>query len=174
MSVGYNQILRKIPNKITRKKEFREALSVLVLIGLVYFGFRGSMILAMGTTSPMTGVTGDSMTHPDDSWKNFYTEKGYEISDFPLKGGLQQGDLVVVKGLNSVKDTEIGDVVIWRDEGKRIIHRVAVIKSDSKGPYLKTRSDKYQVLDYNKIRSDDLVGKAVFSIPYLGYPATWF
>ncbi len=165
--------LRK-SESILRKKETKEIISVLVLVGLIYFGFRGSMILAMGTTSPMTGVTGDSMTHPDDSWKDYYLERGYDVSDFPLNDGLEQGDLVVVKGVNSLEDTQIGDVIIWRYEERRIIHRVAEIRNDSEGPYLKTRSDKYQVQDQKKIRLNDIVGEAIFSIPYLGYPATWF
>lgn len=157
------------------KSQVKDILIIVIIVGVIYFGFRGSMMLALGTTSPLTGVTGDSMTHTDNSWKNYYIEKGYDVSKFPLKGGLEPGDLVIVKDVDSIKDIQTGDVVIWHKRGgKRIIHRVAVIENQSGEPYIRTRSDKYQVLDQEKIEIDEIVGKAIFAIPYLGYPSTWF
>lgn len=160
--------------KIKGNSFLREIISLLLLVAIIYFGIKGAMFLAFRTSSPMMGVTSDSMSHPDGSWRSYYEANGYDPSQFPFTDGIQTGDLVVVRGVSSLDDIEVGDVIIWQKSKKRIIHRVAEKENDSDGVYLRTRSDKYEVQDPVKIRFEDIIGEAVFSIPYLGYPSIGF
>lgn len=160
--------------KIKGNSFLREIISLLLLVAIIYFGIKGAMFLVFRTSSPMMGVTSDSMSHPDESWESYYEANGFDPSEFPLTDGIQTGDLVVVRGVSSIDDIEIGDVIIWQKSKKRIIHRVAENGKDSNGVYFKTRSDKYEVQDPGKIRFEDIIGEAVFSIPYLGYPSIGF
>lgn len=162
--------VRSIRNKLRRYPFVREIISLLLLVGVIYFGVKGAMVLALQTTSPIMGVSQDSMTHPDESWRNCYEN----TSEFPFRGGLQPGDLVIIEGVDSPEDVNVGDVIIWEKGERRIIHRVAENGKDAKGLYFRTRSDKYKDLDPVKVRLDDIAGKATFSIPYLGYPSIWF
>lgn len=164
--------LDSIRDKVWKYPWVGEIIVMFLLVGVIYFGVRGAMVLSFQTTSPMMGVDKDSMTHPDDSWKDYYEDKVDDVSDLPFQGGLQPGDLVIVEGVSSPDEVDIGDVIIWeKSSGKRIIHRVAVKEEDDDGWYWRTRSDKYKIKDPGKIRLDEIVGKAVFSIPYLGYPS---
>jgi len=69
----------------------------------------------------MRGVTGDSMIHPDtwdgyqndNYWRIYYEDIGYDTSNFPFRW-IQPGDLVILKGVHSPKDVQIGDVIIWK------------------------------------------------------------
>lgn len=150
-----------------------EIILLFLLVGIIYFGVKGALVLGFQSTSPMMGVTSDSMTHSGDQWRAYYEERGYDTTEFPFQGGVYPGDLVFVRGVDSSEGVHIGDVVIWQKNSKRIIHRIAIKENDQEGPYFRTRSDKYHALD-RKIRSEDIIGKAVLTIPYLGYPSTWF
>lgn len=135
-------------------------------MGVFFFGVNGVLVLGLRTNSPIVGVSGNSMTHGDNVWADFYSDN--EITNFPFQEGINQGDLVFVKGANSIDELKVGDVVVWRDRGKRIIHRVAIKKEN----FVVTRGDNNRYLD-RKIGSDEIIGKAVISIPYLGYPSLW-
>lgn len=163
--------VRRARKGLKKHPMIRELLSLLLILGAVYLGVKGAMILSLQTTSPMMGVSGTSMTHEDSSWKTYYYDHGAEPSSFPFKGGLNPGDLILVRGIGSINDVEIGDVVIW-DKGKgATIHRVA--KINLKNDYIRTKGDHNPVLDYEIIHPKHIVGKAIVSIPYLGFPALW-
>lgn len=149
-----------------------EIISLILLVGIIYFLVKGGLVLGFRTPSPMMGVSSGSMDHADGSWKDYYVEKGYEVSEFPFQNGLQKGDLVFVRGVNSIEDIERGDVVVfWWGRGgqrKRIIHRVAEINED-KGT-ISTKGDANLVLERD-IYIKNVIAKAVTSVPYLGYPS---
>ena len=143
-----------------------EIISLLLFVGIIYFGIKGALVLSLQTTSPMMGVSGDSMTQVDGSWKDYYIEGGFEPSAFPFQNGLHDGDLVIVRGVQSIEEVDIGDVIIWRrGGGEAIVHRVAVINREE--GYIRTRSDRYGGLD-RRVWIEDILGEAVYSIPYLG------
>lgn len=153
-----------------------EILVIFLLVGVFYFGVKGAMVLSLKTTTPMMGVTSRSMTHPDDFWKGPFRGRVEDVSELPFQDGVQLGDLVIVQGVGSPDDIEIGDVIIWWDWRRdlRIIHRVYDIGEDREGWYCITKGDNNPGPDDPKIRMGDIVGKAVFSIPYLGYPSVRF
>ncbi len=181
MLVGFeNFSMTKAPNESQQEEELDnqefilEIIAWILFIGILYFAVKGSLVLSLQTTSPMVGVSGDSMTHPGDNlWNDWYLEKGFEnVTSFPFQDGLHNGDLVILKGVHSFEDINIGDVIVYMDDEpgdrEKVIHRVAVINKE--GGFIRTRSDKYGGLD-PKIQIDDVIGKAVLSVPYLGYPA---
>lgn len=150
---------------LRRHTIIKEVLTLLLLIGIVYFAVKGALILGLGTVSPMVGVSGTSMTHSDNMWRIYYENNA---EGFPFQDGVHPGDLVLVEGIDSMEDLKMGDVVVWVDGNTRIIHRVALKKEN----YLRTRGDNNEYLD-DKISVDRVIGKAVFSVSYLGYPSLW-
>lgn len=146
-----------------------EVISLFLVVGVIYFGVKGAMILGFRTPSPMMGVSSGSMRHLDGSWKNYYEQENYNPSTFPFQGGLERGDLVFVKGVDSFNDIQIGDVIVWqKGDGKRIIHRVADINEEQRS--FSTKGDA-NLESERGIRLKHVIGKAVFSVPYLGYPS---
>ncbi len=160
--------------KKTFKKEVIEFISLLLLVGVVVFGVRGALILGLRTTSPMFGISSGSMEHSDDHWQEYFLKRNYDPSDFPFQQGLQKGDLVFIRGVDSLDDVQVGDVIVfhstWGIEDRLIIHRIADVNR-SEG-YVITKGDANPNPDPEVIPLEAIRGKAIFSIPYLGYPST--
>lgn len=155
-----------------KKSLFYEIVSLFLLVGFIYFLIQGGLVLCFRTSSPMMGVSSGSMDTEDEGWRGYYEDGNENPSEFPFQNGLQEGDLVFVRGLNSLEDIEVGDVVVfwWKGpEGKkRIIHRVAKINEAENT--ISTKGDDNPFLETG-IYFENVIGKAVFSVPYLGYPS---
>jgi len=130
----------------------------------------------------------DSYINFDDYWDEcgkWYENKRIEKSDFkefPLKNGFRKGDIVIVWGRFAPK---IGDVIIFKPNSESlaprpIIHRIVNIdenniiqtKGDHNGQQLTVSNNLYKT-DETKINQDQIIGKAIIKIPYLGWPKIW-
>lgn len=119
-----------------------------------------------------------------------------DFNTFPVRNGFNKGDIMILYGVDGV---DIGDVVVfWGGKKEPIIHRVAKRWNDIDGNwYFQTKGDNnrvslqvYQnifgvtvpkgtegaikVIDETEIAKKDVVGKAIFRVPYLGYIKIWF
>ncbi len=94
-----------------------------------------------------------------------------EFRDFPLSNGFNTGDIIVLRGA-SAEDIEVGDVIVFHaTKNFPIIHRV-VEKEVQNGEYVFTTKgdhNKDAGIDDRNIKEDDIIGKASFRIPYLGW-----
>lgn len=165
-----NMLSISIRDRISVHPLLYEIISLLLLVGIIVFAVKGGLILGLQSSSPIMGVSSGSMTHSDDSWKYYYYRENYDPSEFPFQRGIREGDLVFVKGVDSYEDISVGDVVIWWDGDRelKIIHRIVEINKDRN--YIRTKGDAVPQPD-DKIPFKNIIGKAVFSIPYLGYPS---
>lgn len=123
----------------------------------------------------------------DKYWEtcgSWYENKGItkqEFSDFPLKNGFSKGDIIIVWGRFTPK---VGDIIIFipnKDSlaPRPIIHRIVKIengiiqtKGDHNSEQLTAGNNIYKT-DETTIKYDQIIGKAVFKIPYLGYVKIW-
>jgi len=124
----------------------------------------------------------------DDYWEvcgDWYEKEEItkqEFSKFPLKNGFEKGDIIFVWGRFKPK---IGDVIIFEanpesSAPRPIIHRIVNInkqgiiqtKGDHNADQL-TQSNNIYKTDETNILPEKLVGKAIFKIPYLGWPKIW-
>ncbi|MCA6213725.1 signal peptidase I [Thermococcus bergensis] len=94
-----------------------------------------------------------------------------------LSGSMQPlfnpGDVIVVERVNA-SSIAVGDVVAFRppdakDEKILVTHRVVEILVNESGRYFQTRGDNNEDVDPFLVPAENVVGKAIFSIPYLGY-----
>ncbi len=112
--------------------------------------------------------------------KNISKEK---FSDFPLKNGFRKGDIIIVWGRFTPKT---GDVIIFQPNidsttPRPIIHRIINIneqgiiqtKGDHNQEQLKKSNNIYNT-DETNINENQIIGKAIFRIPYLGWVKIWF
>ncbi|ACS34628.1 Signal peptidase, peptidase S26B [Thermococcus gammatolerans EJ3] len=87
-----------------------------------------------------------------------------------MKPNINPGDLVVIY---PSRDVHPGDVVLYRIElggtEYRIIHRVVAIRTDQEGRiYYVTKGDNRKYTDPWRVYPDQVVGKLLFVIPYVG------
>ena len=98
--------------------------------------------------------------------------KPVAIASGSMEPELHIGDVAIIQKCN-VNDVNVGDIIEYQMEGYTVIHRV-VEKIQRKGEYyFVTKGDDNNSPDVDEVREDQLIGKVVFKIRYLGYPAIW-
>jgi len=149
---------------------------LLAFVVIKWMFFPGLSFLT-GTSLPLVIVESCSMYHHDGGFgeifsrSEVYEENGIELEetdfwDFP--GGFSKGDVIFVVG---VKKPDVGDVVIFNTGAVHpLIHRVVEVNDETfgtKGDNYKTNSN--QLSSEKKITEEQLVGKALFRIPAIGW-----
>ncbi len=110
-------------------------------------------------------------------WYQDHNINKEDFSTFNLKNGFSKGDIIIVWGRFTPK---VGDVIIFKPNSdslapRPIIHRIVSInngimqtKGDHNGQQLSAQNNYYKT-DETHIAKDQIIGKAVFKIPYLGW-----
>lgn len=161
--------------------------SLVLLIVLIRFMFFPLLSLVTGSSLPLVVIESCSMYHEtsnfDNWWRDhsdWYEDHGIlkeEFSDFSFKNGLNKGDIIVVWGHTDYKP---GDIIIFAPNSGSsaphpIIHRIV-----AEDPY-QTKGDHNfaqlvggnpanpQNIDETNISQEQIIGKSIFRIPYLGW-----
>lgn len=104
-----------------------------------------------------------------------------EFYDFSLKNGFAKGDIIIVWGRFVPK---VGDIIIFEANEdsiapRPIIHRIVSInnniistKGDHNSEQLRKGNNIFNT-DETNITKEQIMGKAVLKIPYLGWPKIW-
>jgi hypothetical protein len=113
-----------------------------------------------------------------DYWKecgDWYEEKnlsGDQFSEFAFKNGFNTGDIIIVRGMKD-GGYEVGDVIVFSIPAQKtpIIHRIVKIEETSDGKIYSTKGDHNGGMGSfdKKILPSQVIGKAVFIIPKLGW-----
>jgi len=150
-----------------------------LIIKLVFFP---GLSLVTGTSLPLVIVESCSMYHSDgleevlDS--NVYGKWGIDLAsaaNWDFKSGMSKGDVIFVV---RARDIEVGDVIIFMPKGSTspypIIHRVVTADEtySTKGdhnPNQLTAGNNAHRTDETDISEDEIVGKALFKVPFIGW-----
>ena len=115
------------------------------------------------------------------NWYENNVEINKEIfSNFWLHNGFRKGDIIIVWGRFTPK---VGDVIIFNANGnapRPIIHRIVNInengiiqtKGDHNKEQLTSTNNRYRT-DETKITEEQIIGKAIIKVPYLGWVKIW-
>jgi hypothetical protein len=164
---------RGVKRWLRRHRIVYDIIISLLIVGGVYFGVRGSLCLALQTDEPYRAVISQSMNHGDESWRNYFTERGYDTSNFPIQGGFERGDLLFVQGVDALRDVKIGDVIVFDVPSQPIplVHRVVAINNSDGEIYFTTKGDNnpYSLQTEGYIKPAQIRGRVVFVIPKIGY-----
>jgi signal peptidase I len=166
--------------------------NIILAFVLIKFIVYPGLGLLLGTTYPVVAVVSESMEHnePFDEWwehsKEWYEERDItkeKFSDYKLRNGFNKGDIIVLTEAKN-DNTFNGDIIVFRS-GKPdpIIHRVVTWWMEEGKKFYMTKGDNYQtnrlpirsaIIDETRITENQVIGKALFKIPYLGYIKIWF
>ncbi|MGB9671705.1 MAG: signal peptidase I [Candidatus Bathyarchaeales archaeon] len=145
------------------KNEYFQTVLMVALVIIIVFGFWNGLAYALGTPYPMVAVEGASMCTLPGSYCDGWTH--------PFERTLHNGDLVILQGVDP-KNISIGDIIVYRDSlGRFIIHRVINIKTSVNGKLFTTQGDGNLDPDYPDVSQDNVVGRVVCRIPWLGHIA---
>ena len=133
-----------------------------IFIKFILFPF---LSFVTGTSLPLVIVESCSMYHSNKGFEN-------TLNEIYFKEGLNKGDIIIAIGPKNLKK---GDIIIFEGGANRpIIHRLI----DDIEPYA-TKGDNpvtnYHQLENEKIiYENQIIGKAVFRIPSLGWIKLFF
>lgn len=166
--------------------------SLIVAFVVIKFIIYPGLGLVLGTQFPIVAVVSDSMEQPgtfDEWWavhEDFYLQNEItkeQFREFPFPNGFNKGDIMLLVGVDEA-NLERGDILVfWSGKPFPIIHRTTKIWVDEQTGerYFETKGDNNRnqvqqppVLDETRIYPEQVVGKAVFRIPFLGYVKIWF
>jgi hypothetical protein len=147
---------------------FANLIIAFVIIKFVFFPL---LSFFSGTSLPLVIVESCSMYHSENLQgilsNSIYSEHNITFTDtgnWNFKNGINKGDIIFAV---SPKDLKIGDVIIFNAGATNpIIHRVI-----QNSQTVTTKGDHNSgLLEIEKnVNKNQIVGKAVFRVPYLGW-----
>lgn len=87
-----------------------------------------------------------------------------------------RGDAVVIQKLNTQEKDLLtkGDVIQFVSGTKFVVHRINEVGNDEYGNKLFiTKGDHNNTVDVDKVHIENVKGKVVFVVPFIGYPSVW-
>lgn len=159
--------------------------SLILIVVIIKFVFFPLLSLLTGTSLPLVVVESCSMYHDtgniDTWWTNngaWYSTRNITLQDFKkfsLTNGLNKGDIILVLG---AKNPKPGQIIIFAPNRGSIANHPIIHRVISTSP-LGTKGDNNfgqlvpannpELIDETSIQQNQIVGKAVFRIPYLGW-----
>lgn len=164
--------------------------NIILAFVLIKFIVYPGLGLALSTSHPIVAVVSGSMEHDgnfeewwqssalclsekctQEQWYALNSITKEQFKQFSFKNGFNKGDIIFLKGYKP-EDINIGDVIVFQSSFKKepIIHRV-VKKWQDNGYVFETKGDhNFDKGVYDKnIKEKNIIGKALFKIPYLGW-----
>jgi len=118
-------------------------LALILAVAFIYVGLRFSL----ATDTPLVAISGQSMNPT-----------------------LEDGDLTVVRGVPA-EEIKVGDIIVFDPQnGVRTVHRVTRIQTLENGTLtFKTKGDALDGDDPYTVYPENIHGRLLYRIPYLGY-----
>lgn len=160
--------LKRAAERTVRHDFAYDVITFFLILGILYFGVSGAMMMLFRVEAPLRPVLYNSMRRVDEGWRASFP--GYDTTKFPFQGGFEEGDMLVVKGVASPDEIAVGDVIIFDYHPGRppFVHRV--IKTPTQfEPYFVTKGDANPAPDPDPVYFDNIRGKAISAIPNLGW-----
>jgi len=156
------------------------AVTLLLAFVIIKFVFFPGLSLITGTSLPLVIVESCSMYHHEDGFENtfesdVYGDYGLSLADtynWIFQNGFNKGDVIFVVGARNI---EVGDVIIFNGGAQHpLIHRVVEVPEDEDNNDYGTKGDNYrtnakQLNSERSISEEQLVGKALFKVPFIGW-----
>lgn len=101
--------------------------------------------------------------------------KPIAIMSNSMKPEFQRGDVVIISDIEQkmVGNLKIGDIIVYRLDNSRVIHRIAEIKEYNGELFFRTKGDNNSTVDKDYVSEEQVVGVVKMVIPKLGYPTVW-
>ena len=162
--------------------------SLIILYLIIRFIFFPTLSFVTGSALPLVVVESCSMYHSSDldSWwqsnSGWYEQQGItleEFKSFPLKNGLNKGDILFIYGKS---EYEKGDIIVFAPNEEStaknpIIHRIVIenptgTKGDNgrTNPTQLTANNNIFKIDETSISDERIIGKTAFKVaPLVGW-----
>ncbi len=93
------------------------------------------------------------------------------IGSNSMSGSLEKGDVIFYK--SEKKDIKDGDIIVFKRDDIKIVHRVISTKNVNNEIRYYTKGDANKTKDESYVTKETLVGKVLFKVKYMGIPSLW-
>jgi len=90
-----------------------------------------------------------------------------------MEPAIKRMGIVVVKPLGDYKKGEVITVVDSSNPDVSLTHRIFKIEEEGEKTYFITKGDANEEPDIERVAEDRILGKVIFTVPYLGYPISF-
>ncbi|NIA24130.1 MAG: signal peptidase I [Gammaproteobacteria bacterium] len=94
------------------------------------------------------------------------------VAGTSMDPALVRGDVVIIREHVDIPGLEIGDIVEYRQGTMPVTHRIVRIEDTPDGLMITTRGDNNRS-DDTPVGADEIDGKVVFAVPWVGRVALW-
>lgn len=99
---------------------------------------------------------------------SFYIYKAYIITTTSMEPSIKENDVVIIKKCKD-DDLKIDDIITFKSDNEIITHRiVGKAENGEEGYDYVTKGDNNKTEDSQTLTIDDIEGKVILKIPYLG------
>ncbi|MEK6916404.1 MAG: hypothetical protein AABW92_01550 [Nanoarchaeota archaeon] len=176
--------------------------NIILAFVIIKFLLYPGLGLFLNTTHPVVAVVSGSMEHNGLNFDEYWQEAGQwyeenmgitkeEFKKYNYKNGFNKGDIMILRGVAPEKIAPGEVLVFWSDlnnpNSYPIIHRVTdndiifsehVFQTKGDNPITNKQPIKncnnQGCIDETNILEEQVIGKAVFRIPFLGNIKIWF
>ncbi len=151
--------------------------SLILIIFFIKIIFFPTLSFITGSSLPLVIVESCSMYHSqslegimEDKIYSDYNLSFENTSEWALKSGFTKGDIIIIYRPEKLK---VGDIIVFEaGQSNPIIHRIISIDNEV---YTTKGDHNHGFLPYEKeIYSYQIMGKAVFKIPFIGWVKLFF
>lgn len=135
---------RKQNNNITKKVIY------IVLIILVY----NIILVAISNVDKLDEI-------------NLFGYKAYIIKSDSMEPTIKNGDIIITKKVLE-ENIQVGDIITFMQNSDIITHRISKIEEEENGKKYITKGDNNNIEDSTRITYQEIKGKKIITIPYLG------
>ena len=134
------------------KGNIKETIAYTILGIVIAFLINQTLAFALSTDMPIVAVESNSMV------PTFY-----------------RGDILIIQGVRSPEDyanfLNVGDIIVFSPEGHEVpvVHRIIKINPDGTYQTMGDANNNRQLPFEKRIRPEQIHGKMIFRIPYLGW-----
>ena len=104
---------------------------------------------------------------------NTFTIGALVIGSGSMKGTIDKGDVIIFSKHLDEKDINIGDIIIFKKNDVKVVHRVIDIKNAGGEYRFYTKGDNNKLPDSGYITSSDLYGTVKLKVDKIGLPTIW-
>ena len=153
--------------RLWKNEYFKTALMIILVVAIVFGFWFGSQIV-LNTPYPALAVASGSMCTLPGSYCDGWTH--------PFEPTLHVGDLIIIQGVKpeEIKAAPIpeGDIIVFHQpyaDGELIVHRAVADQTIDGKIFFQTKGDGNASPDSTLVSEDNLVGKVVLRIPWVGH-----
>ena len=99
---------------------------------------------------------------------NILGYKFFVITSGSMEPNIKVKNFIISKEIET-KDLQIGDVITYRQENIFVTHRIIDIYKRNGIYSFVTKGDNNNVKDSKKVKEDDIEGKYVLKVPFIGF-----